>query len=228
MIWGLSLHSWEDLMRVALLIVGVSGLIAGLATWFVVKLQRAEIAQSTIELEEYKSDASIKVEEARKEGIEAGKVAGDALVRAAELEKEAATARLETEKIKSVVQWRTFSASQNADMEVVLSAKPGSINLRWMDGDPEAMFLAIQLSQVLQRARWSVAPGAVKPANGIIFGLLLPPEAGDDAETLRKALIAAKLSFSAVPAPAEGVSFNISVIAGAPFLYIGSRMPVVP
>jgi hypothetical protein len=149
-------------------------------------------------------------------------------VRAAGLEKEAATARLETEKLKSVVQWRTFSAAQNVDMENVLSAKPGSVNLRWMDGDPEAMFLAIQLSQLLQRAHWNVAPGSVKPANGIIFGILLPPMAGDDTETLRKALIAAKLSFSAVPAPAGGVSFNMSSIDGAPFLYIGSRMPVVP
>jgi hypothetical protein len=50
MIWGLSLHGWEDLMRGSLLVVGVFGLIAGLSTWFVVKLQRVEIAKSEIEL----------------------------------------------------------------------------------------------------------------------------------------------------------------------------------
>jgi hypothetical protein len=228
MIWGLSLHGWEDLMRWSLLVVGVSGLIAGLSTWYVVKLQRVEIAQSAKELEEYKSDAAVKVEEAKKEGIAAGKTAGNALVRAAELEREAATARLETEKLKAVVAWRTLSATQNADMGKLLAAKPGSVNLRWMDGDPEALFLAIQISQVLQKANWSVAPGSLKPANGIMFGLVLPPVAGADADTLRNALAAAKIPFSSVPFSQGGASFNVSEIPNAPFLMVGSRMPVVP
>src|ERR1700726_3237225 len=141
MIWGLSLHSWEDLMRASLLIVGVFGLIAGLSTWFVVKLQRAEIAQAATDLERYKSDASIKVEEARNEGIQAGRIAGNAMIRAAELEKEAANARLETEKLKQVVAWRTLSETQGAEFKKVLEGRPGSVNLRWMDGDPEALFL---------------------------------------------------------------------------------------
>jgi len=215
-------------MRASLLIVGVTGLIGGLSTWFVVKLQRAEIAQSAIELVQYKSDAAVKVEEARSEGVQAGKAAGNALVRAAELEKEAADARLETEKLKAVVAWRTFSAAQGAELERVLSGKPGSVNLRWMDGDPEALFLAIQISHIFERAHWKVAPGSLKPANGIMFGFVLPPVAGDDAETLRQALTAAKLSFSAVPFSQAGASFNVSEIPNAPFLMVGSRMPVVP
>jgi hypothetical protein len=228
MIWGLSLQGWEDLMRGSLLVVGVFGLIAGLSTWYVVKLQRAEIAHSAIELEEYKSDAAVKVEEAKKEGIEAGKTAGNALVRAAELEREAATARLETEKLKAVVAWRTFSETQGKELEKVLSAKSGSVNLRWMDGDPEALFLAIQLSQILQKAHWQVAPGSLKPANGIMFGFVLPPVAGEDAQILREALTAAKVAFSAVPFSQQGASFNVSEIPGAPFLMVGSRMPIVP
>jgi hypothetical protein len=226
--WGLSLDGWNNVMLACLAFVAIAAVSVLLAQYVITQLAKQEAAESQAALDKYKLTVEAKVAEARSEGIKAGETASNALVRAAELEKEAANARLETEKIKSVVQWRTFSASQNAGMESALSAKPGSINLRWMDGDPEAMFLAIQLSQILQRAHWSVAPGAIKPANGIIFGLLLPPVAGDDAETLRKALIAAKLSFSAVPAPAEGVSFNTSFIEGAPFLYIGSRMPVVP
>lgn len=46
MIWGLSLHGWEDVMRASLAIVGVSGLVVGLSTFFVVKLQREEIRLS--------------------------------------------------------------------------------------------------------------------------------------------------------------------------------------
>lgn len=216
-------------MRASLLVVGVFGLIAGLATWFVVKLQRAEIVQSAIELDQYKTDASIKVEEARKEGVEAGKTAGNALVRAAGLEKEAANARLETEKLKAVVAWRTIPDANSGAFKKALEAKPGSVNLRWTDGDPEALFLAIQISNILSAAHWNVAAGSIKPANSIMFGIILPPVAGDDAQTLREALMAAKLPFSAVPLPsAGGLSFNVSEIPGAPFLMVGSRMPVVP
>ncbi len=46
MILGLSLHGWEDVMRISLAIVGVAGLIVGLSTFFVVKLQREEIRLS--------------------------------------------------------------------------------------------------------------------------------------------------------------------------------------
>ena len=46
MIWGLSLQGWEDVMRGSLALVGVFGLIVGLSTWYVVKLQRHEIQLS--------------------------------------------------------------------------------------------------------------------------------------------------------------------------------------
>jgi len=46
MIWGLSLHGWEDVMRASLVIVGIAGLIVGISTFFVVKLQREELRLS--------------------------------------------------------------------------------------------------------------------------------------------------------------------------------------
>lgn len=148
--------------------------------------------------------------------------------RAADSEKEAANARLDTEKLKAVVAWRTLSEAQATEFGKVLAAKPGSVNLRWTDGDPEALFFAIQISQILQRAHWQVAPGAFKPANRILFGIVLPPEAGSDTQILREAFTAAKIGVSLVPFPQDGASFNVSTIPGAPFLMIGSRLPVVP
>ena len=143
-------------------------------------------------------------------------------------EKEAANARLETEKLKAVVAWRTLSAAQNTELEKVLAAKPGSVNLRWMDGDPEALFLAIQLSQVFQKANWQVAAGSFKPANGIVFGIVVPPVGGANADAMRQGLASAKIGYSAVALDQSGASFNVSTIPNAPFLMIGSRMPVVP
>lgn len=222
---GLSLNGWENAMVLSLILAGFLALLVGVTTYAVVRLQRIELAESRQELERYQAEAEVKIEEARKEGIEAGKAAGDALVRAAQLEKDAANARLETEKIKGVVAWRSVPLKNSAELEKVLAAKPGSVNLRYTDGDPEALFLAIQISQILGNAHWQVAPGAVKPSNAIVFGIALPDAAGNDAQTLRAAFSAATIPFSTEQLPVPGVSFSVSTIPGAPTLMIGSRPP---
>jgi hypothetical protein len=220
---------WANWILVGALMIGVAATYAIVVSGNIKEANlKRELREKDDALEAYKLTVDGKVADAKSEGIKAGATAGNALVRAAELEKEAAAARLETEKLKAVVAWRTFSESQGTELGRVLSGKPGSVNLRWMDGDPEALFLAIQVSHILENAHWKVAPGSLKPANGIMFGFVLPPVAGDDAQTLREAFTAAKLSFSAVPFSQQGASFNVSAIPGAPFLMVGSRMPVVP
>lgn len=159
---------------------------------------------------------------------EAKATSSAANARAAELEKEAANARLETERIKEAVSWRVIPPESASELEKVLSAKPGSVNLRYMDGDPEALFLAIQYSKILSKANWKVAPGAVKPDNTIIFGIGLPDGSGVDAKTLRDAFSAAKVPFSTNALPPAGISFSISTIQGAPTLMIGSKEPALP
>jgi hypothetical protein len=147
--------------------------------------------------------------------------------RAAELEIEAALARLETEKIKEVVAWRTIPPGSVSDLENVLAAKPGSVNLRYTDGDPEALFLAVQISRILAKANWQIAPGSLKPPNTLIIGIVLPDATGVDAQTLRSAFSAAKIPFSTTPLPTAGgtVSFSVTTIPGAPMLMVGSKAP---
>jgi hypothetical protein len=224
--FGFSLHGWENAMVVFLIIAGFFALLAGAATWAVVRLQRIELAESNRELERYKIEAGVKIEEAKKEGVEAGKTAGNALVRAAELEKEAANAKLETERLKATVAWRSIPPETGASLEEVLSAKPGAVNLRYTDGDPESLFLAIQISQVLAKSKWQVAPGALKIGNSLIFGFALPDGENADGKTLREAFTAAKIPFS-TQLPQSGMmsGFNISEIPGAPMLMVGSRAP---
>jgi hypothetical protein len=85
-VFGISLHGWEQLMLFSLLLVFAT-------TAVVVILQRREAAEATRDLAQYKLTVEGKVADAKKEGIEAGKTAGDALLRAAELEKQAAQLR---------------------------------------------------------------------------------------------------------------------------------------
>ncbi len=148
--------------------------------------------------------------------------------RAAELEKDAANARLETERLKESVAWRTLPQESALILEKVLASKPGSVNLRYMDGDPEALFLAIQISQLLAKSSWQTAPGAVKPSNAIVFGISIPDNSSPDAKTLRDAFSKAKIQFSTNELPPNGVSFSISTIQGAPTLMVGSKIPALP
>jgi hypothetical protein len=226
--FGLSLDIWNNIMVFALGIAAVAAIIVGISTFVIIKMQKAEAIASEAAFDEYKFGVAAQVAEAKKEGIEAGKTAGNALVRAAELEKEAASARLETEKLKQVVAWRTLSPSEAAALESNLAAHPGSVNLRYTDGDPEALFLAIQISDILAKAKWHVAPGAVKLSNAIFFGYGLPDANGTDAQTLRAAFEAAKLPFSAGSIPQAAISFSISTIGNAPILMVGSRKPALP
>jgi hypothetical protein len=143
------------------------------------------------------------------------------------LRRDLAATNERTEKLKAVVAWRTIPPDVATTLENALAAHPGSVNLRYMDGDPEALFLAIQISQILAKAHWQVAPGAAKPANSIIFGLGLPDAVGADAINLRAAFTASNVDFSSSPISPMG-GFNITTIAGAPTLMVGSRMPVLP
>ena len=222
---GFSLHTWEDVMLLSLLAAALAAVFVIVSTYAVVQMQRREAIEAKRDLDAYKLTVEGQVADAKKEGIQAGEKAGNAVLRAAELEKEASNARLETERIKSIVAWRTIPSAIALELEKILSAAPGSVNLRWMDGDPEALFLAIQLSQILSKAHWQVAPGSLKPANTIVFGINIPDASGPDAKTLRLAFSAAKIAFSPQPIPIEGTGFSISTIPGASMLMIGSRPP---
>jgi hypothetical protein len=184
MIWGLSLHGWEDLMRGSLLIVGVSGLIAGLSTWFVVKLQRAEIAQSALELTQYKSDAAVKVEEARNEGVKAGEKAGNALLRAEELR--AANLLLEAQ-----IAPRRLEPSQQQKIANALVGFAGrNVAVVSYSLDVEGAVLCQQLMEVLQAAKlpFSNKIGTISPLGSFALGVHVSGPDEELADALRKAL----------------------------------------
>jgi hypothetical protein len=231
---------WNALMLWALVFTAIAAIAVVLTTRMALRRakQLSEVQGRIIELKD--SQLLLDLKEKNQKIAEAGATASAAETKAegfrldiakanentAKLENNAAAAKLETEKLKLVVAWRIIQPEAAAKLEKLLSGKPGSVNLRYTDGDPEALYLAIQISQILGNAKWQVAPGAEKFANAIQFGIALPDSAGADAQTLRFAFEAAKIPFSTGSLPHEGISFSVSTIAGAPTLMIGSRMPV--
>ena len=144
--WGLSLDFWNNIIVAFLALGAFAAVIVGVATYIAFQLQEQETQDANAALERYKIGVAAQVADAKREGIEAGKTAGDALVRAAALEKEATDARLATVKIKAQLSWRTLSKEVGEKLETELAKHPGKVNLRYTDGDPEALFLAIQIS----------------------------------------------------------------------------------
>jgi hypothetical protein len=136
-IWGLSLHGWEEVMRFSLALAGVFALIVGVSTYFVVTLQREEIAASRDEFERYKLDAGAKISAANAE--------------AASASQNAAQAQLALEKLKAP---RLLSANAVATLSTQMRSFPRTPVAYGVFQDPESIALLEQLSGALLSAGW--------------------------------------------------------------------------
>jgi hypothetical protein len=196
---GLNLHAWEILMVFSLVVVAVAAV-------FVVVLTRKEASELKREYDTYKLTVDAKVAEAKEEGIKAGKAAGDALARAAVLEKEAARltkeaeeAKLETERLKAQVAWRHLAPDQQKNIVDDLAGKSFAIHFDYSQNDPEAMqfsedlLKAIRDAGVVAYTHPLVAPPA--PPGVIVFGTENDPAY----QGLKSALERANVQFKLAP-----------------------------
>jgi hypothetical protein len=156
-------------MVIFLIIAGGFALLAGGATWAVVRLQRIEIVESKREFDLYKLAAETSVADAKKEGLKAGEAAANALVRAAELEKETvslklgvATADARAKEAELKLLWlRKQMEPRVIDGEAFVSAIKGrpksKVELLYVREDPDSFKLAQQIFWYLANAGWDCA-----------------------------------------------------------------------
>lgn len=183
-------------------------------------------AKRDIETARAEADAKIGVarEEAKTEAEKAQVEIARARERTAALEREAAEAKRETERIKGVVAWRTLSETQSAKLIGALSAMKGSVNFRFTDGDPEAMYVAIQFQKIFTKAGWSAGLGGYKFFGAIAFGIILTEGANPEVNSIAAAFREANIPAARGPIPPGG-GFMTQEIEGAPIILIGSRPP---
>ena len=112
---GVSLHGWENSMVVFLIIAGGFALLAGVATWAVVRLQRIEIAESNEALERYKIDAGKALELIKAEAARANESSEKLKNETARLSAEAETARKETVNAQLQLQQIQFPRRLDSD-----------------------------------------------------------------------------------------------------------------
>lgn len=224
---------WSGAMIGSLGLAAFVAVLVVAATAGLVIVQKREAVSAKAELERYKSTADGKIAEAKTLGIKAGSdsaaartESAQANARASDFENQAAQARLEAEKIKQAVAWRTIPEDVTRSLISELSAHKGSVNLRWTNGDPEAMFVAIEFSQILGKAGWKIGSGA-STMRLLPFGIHIPNDDSADGKALRAAFEKVHIQFSAEPWPSNafGLEFAVERIPNAPELYIGSRPP---
>jgi hypothetical protein len=158
---GFSLNGWENAMVVFLIIAGFFALLAGAATWAVVRLQRIELAESNRELERYK--------------VEAGERIAGAAERANVAEQKAAEANLEIERLKTP---RSISEDRRRRIVDRLQpplAKPPFAFVVMLEPEPQA--LMGEIAETLKAAGWTRV-GYHLPNGGMTYGDADTPDFG--------------------------------------------------
>jgi hypothetical protein len=144
---GLSLDGWNNVMLFCLAFVAIAAISVGVAQYAIIQLAKQEAADSKAEFEKYKLTVEGKVSDAKREGIEAGKMAGNALVRAEELRTEnlALEAKIAPRRLEKAQQQKI------ADALVKFAGRRVAVISYTQDADSE--ILGQQIIEVLQAAR---------------------------------------------------------------------------
>lgn len=219
---GHGLDWWNGAMLIALGFAALAAVSVVVTTTAVIIVQRREATAAKEEFERYKVGVAGQVADAKREGIEAGKTAGDAVLRAAELEKEAANARLETERLKAQLAWRSLPPDMAKTLSERLSEHPGKVTVQYGSNDPESQYFAIYLANIFQAANWQVAMLSVTFANVLATGLIIPNGASTDIDAMRIAFRVAGIPFSSVPVPSSAIATG-NMIQGSAILFVGSK-----
>jgi hypothetical protein len=200
---GHSASWWDAAMLMSLGVAAFVAFIVAGATAGSVVANKRENAAAKEELDRYKSEAG---------------------ERTAALENAAAQARLETEKLRAQLAWRTVSPHTVKALEAELSLHPGAVNVEYVSGDPEANNLAIQIANIFGAAKWQVGMLGVTFNSTAVFGLWVPDPPSKDTPAIRTAFSKYQLGFASNALPTGGMSFGGTVDGGA-VVFVGSKKP---
>lgn len=153
--FGLSLQGWENWMVASLIVAAAFALIAGFATWQVVRLQRIELADSKNEFDRYKLDTEQKI--------------ADANERTARSQAELARFRIQAgaRQINGVKFKELSGGKPKATVEIV-----------FLKGNEEVLSLVYWLLGALKGAQWEVSEPRPVEANELIRMMPQPSSFG--------------------------------------------------
>lgn len=173
---------WDFSLIVSVLFAALAAGAVGIATAGSIISHKRETIAAEASLRAYKLTVDGKVADAKKEGIEAGKAAGDALLRAAALEKQAAELRAANLVLETKVAPRRLTQAQQNELSSLLTKvdrQIGTITTSPMT--PESEWFMRVLTAPLKSAGWEIEmrPGTVEPTilqpTGVVIGYAMDP-----------------------------------------------------
>jgi hypothetical protein len=136
----------------------VSGLIAGLSTWFVVKLQRVEIEQSAIEQAQYKAEAAAEVAKANERIAELSTQAEGLKKETAVANERAAQAQLALQKLANP-RFLDFESFRNSLVDITPAP---SVEVLYAEACSDCWALAQMICATLGESKWPNTIGPLK------------------------------------------------------------------
>jgi hypothetical protein len=186
----LDIDWWNTIRIYSAGIAAVAAVITFIAMYTTTQLAKKEAKEAKNAFAIYKLTVEGQVADAKMEGIEAGKTAGNALVRAAELEKEAALLKADNLRLEAIIAPRSLTLEQQAKLAAALKPFAGAkviIASPPMDG--EAQGIALQIKASLEGA--GLVPvnmiGRIGHVAGVALGIHMTGRAGgNNAELMTK------------------------------------------
>jgi hypothetical protein len=136
---------------------------------------------------------------------------------------DAATARLEQERLKRLVVWRSIPTNAITEITRRLSIRQDAITLMYLANDPEVFLFSSQISHAFSEAHWEVFVKSVSWGNWLPIGVHVYGDAGEVLDLARATLRAANVPFDEAPPPRvpdmaiefEGRPTAVTILVGA-------------
>jgi hypothetical protein len=222
---GRSLSWWNSVLVWSLLVALIAGVVTFLA-------QRQTISRTRTLGKVNSEIARVKEQSLQRDLKDKDVQIAKVQESAANANQRAEEARLKTAQIQALVEWRTLSQDQMAKLHNALSARPSSVKFIYVSNDPEALFLAIQLSNKAF-TNWNVTSESRDFSGTMVFGLRIEGTSEQDVNFVRDAFRSADVPFSTEPIPPHGGSVGFgAVIEGQPEptveIIVGSKPRPLP
>jgi len=187
---GFSSGFWDHSLIVGLTLAALVAVCVVVVTWGSIATHKREAAEADRALVVYKSDAEQKIAVANSI---------------------AETARLEQERLKQLVKWRTVLPDDMKALVAELAKGSGEIDIAFAPSDPESEYFAFKIIGNDGFAAVNDSGGAIKwrvylrpwISNAMFFGIAIPGPENAQINLLRRAFSAAHIKFSTEMPPDE-------------------------
>lgn len=210
---------------IGLALAAIAGIVSLASTWLQTDWQAQLSARKDEAARQREAALQERIATAQVEAARAAEAAGKAHERAAGLERDAEQARVQHERLKEQVAWRTMSPETFSALANALKNGSGRVTLAYMIVDTEAMYFGYQISRALHLANtWLVQLEPRTYSDVLLLGLTITGRNPAAVRALRDAFKTSGLEFYSDDVPDPHLSIRPPEPPDA-LIMIGAKRP---